>query len=414
MSLVKKPKMTKKRLASLQEIRKHSHGPATPEGRNRIRAANLRHGFYSKDDEAAIRILGEDPADFQKLLEGLCGKETIVDTLQKRLAKRLARAFWRMDRADRMQDGYAVRQSKEEDYKREGRLHVQMMRLKMTSRSWQLLAQSVARPYYVTPPADLEMINNLHKEGLVKDMSQVAVGLFYELREPGMLKPGDPGFQDAETEAKTRHVMQKIRAIFGLAPLPEDGAEACDDIEGQQDAGTTEADVAPAFNPAHADLKVGVTRPEADQAEQQPDFPTVAGPESRVASPESGTPCPEPRVPCPDFRALYPNVTEEQWEAREPVRQLLENLLSRQVRIFDAQHHDLMRQCLAGPSPCERAAEIVPTNPNTDFMQRMENSNFRQVARMTSLLIRLRRQEFQIEDLRKSAASVHITENKAG
>jgi len=53
MSLLKKPRMTEKRLAALAKNRKHSRGPATAQGRERIRTADLRHGFYSKDDTSA-------------------------------------------------------------------------------------------------------------------------------------------------------------------------------------------------------------------------------------------------------------------------------------------------------------------------------------------------------------------------
>ena len=45
----------------------------TDEGRERIRAAHLRHGFYAQAEEVALRALGEDPAQFQELLEGLWG-----------------------------------------------------------------------------------------------------------------------------------------------------------------------------------------------------------------------------------------------------------------------------------------------------------------------------------------------------
>jgi len=217
MSLVKRPRMTEKRLAALQENRKHARGPATAEGRERIRSANLRHGFYSKAGEEALRALGEDPADFRELLEGLLDKKTMGDTLQQRIALRMARALWRMDRADRMLDGHALRKAQEQEYARDGRLHMQMMRLKMTSRSWQWLAQAVARDHYVTSSAELEMMRNLHKEGVAKEMSEVALALFYQLRRPGLPGPGDPNFEDEEQQEQQRRVLDKIKAIFGIA-----------------------------------------------------------------------------------------------------------------------------------------------------------------------------------------------------
>jgi hypothetical protein len=125
MSLLNKRNMAERRLAALRENRKNSRGPLAAD-RERIRAANLTHGYHSKADTAALRALDEDPTDFPKLREGLRGKEIAPHILRERLAGRLARAFLRMDRADRMQDGYALRRAKEENCAREGRLHVQI------------------------------------------------------------------------------------------------------------------------------------------------------------------------------------------------------------------------------------------------------------------------------------------------
>ena len=39
---------------------------------------------------------------------------------------------------------------------------------------------------------------------------------------------------------------------------------------------------------------------------------------------------------------------------KEPLLQFLENIRAWQVEIFEARAHDLMRQWLSGPPPCER------------------------------------------------------------
>jgi hypothetical protein len=368
-------------------VQKLSHGPATPEGRARIRDAHLRHGIYSKSDEVALRALGEDPEDFRELLEGLADDRTAAAALRKCLGEHMARAFWRMRRAYRIQEGCALRQAKEEDATRTGRLHVRMMRLKMISRNWQLLAESVKNPHYITTPHDLKMMQHLHSDGVAKDMSEVALALFYQLQEPGTLRPGDEGFEDAEEAAKTRRVMTKIRGIFGLDPLPDDREDTrgappnAPQQWGRQDAGATGthagtgADAATDFGPTDAD-------PSAATA--------GSGQALEVAPP---TPKTEEANP-------YPDITEEQWAAREDARQFLENILTHQIEMFDAQHHDLLRQSVAGPSPHERAAEIAPTHPNAALMQRIEDSNFRQASRMASLFIRLKRLEKSTDESR--------------
>ncbi len=63
---------------------------------------------------------------------------------QEMLVARQARAVWRGERADRMQEGYALRQAQKVNQSREARVHAQMMRLKMAEGSLKSLAQSVA------------------------------------------------------------------------------------------------------------------------------------------------------------------------------------------------------------------------------------------------------------------------------
>jgi len=66
MSLVKKPRFTEKKLKASRANAKHSRGPVTPAGRERIRVAHLRHGFYSKAEEVPLRALGEDPEEHRE------------------------------------------------------------------------------------------------------------------------------------------------------------------------------------------------------------------------------------------------------------------------------------------------------------------------------------------------------------
>ena len=88
--------------------------------------------------------------------------------------------------------------------------------------------------------------------------------------------------------------------------------------------------------------------------------------------------------------------------------------MTRQVEIFDAQHRELMRQCVNGPTPYERAAQIAPTHPDAPFMQKMEDSNFRQITRLSNLLVRLRREECLRGARRDARKSGKVKENKGG
>ncbi|MFZ0960512.1 MAG: hypothetical protein WAO35_06365 [Terriglobia bacterium] len=332
MSLTKKPTMTKKRVAANQANGKLSHGPATPEGRGRIRAANIRHGFYSQAEAVALTCLGEDPAELERLRQNLHDEKESSRAMRKELADHLVQVVWRWKRAGRQQEGMALRLAKDANLTREDRVHAHMMRLKMTEESLRLLAQSVAREHYVTTPADLEMMKGLHQEGVVKEMAEIALALFCQLQAPGGQENSLDEFE------KARLMVAQAKEIFGI---------------GMSSAFAPPADVAPDFSPAPADLKVGATKEENDER--------------------------------------YPRITAAEWEARERPRHLLENILNRQVEICEAQRLAILKESLAGPSPYERAAEIALVHPDAALMQRMEESSFRQIWRITTLLLKIER-----------------------
>ena len=250
MSLRKKPTITAKRIAASRANGRRSRGPATVAWRENIRAAHLRHGFYAQAEEVAMRVLGEDPAHFQELLEGLWEEHKPVGASQEGLVIRLARATWLMNRADRMQEGYAVRQAQEVNSGRQDRLHARMMRLKITAESLERLAQSVAHEHYVTTPKDLEMMKNLHQEGVLKEMGEIALALFYQLQAPGT---GEDGMDPDE---KSRRALRRLKEIFGLSSdVPPQVNAAPYSGPPQESPQGTQGGVAPEFSPAPADLR---------------------------------------------------------------------------------------------------------------------------------------------------------------
>jgi len=349
MSLTKKRKQTENRLAAIRRSQKLSH---TPGGRERIRAALLRHGYSLQAEEAAMRALGEDPAQFQELLEGLWETYQPSDAAQEGLVIQLAQATWLMNRAIRMQEGYALRQAQEVNRGRQDRLHAKMMRLTMTAESLRLLVQAVAHQHYVTTPADLEKMKNLHQEGVVKEMAENALVLFYQLQVPGTGEDGLDPFEAA------RRMVAQAKEIFGI--------------------GTT------ALSPPPSNLPPDSRPPQ--ESEQYPDAVEEKSDER------------------------YPNITAAEWEARERPRQLLENILTRQVDACEAQRKVLLKESVKGPSPYERAAEIAPTHPNALIMRRTQDSCFREIRRVTNLLLKIkheeRRKEVFEQDHRKRGRSL--------
>jgi hypothetical protein len=168
-------------------------------------------------------------------------------------------------------------------------------------------------------------------------MGEIALMLFYQLQAP------DSGADGIDPEEKSRRALVKFKAIFGLSsdepPKPRSALTPSQPQEAPRKAVETEVDNA----------------------------------------------------------QRYPSVSEAEWERRERPRQLLENILKRQVETCEAlgkAERDGLRK---GPSPFERAAEIAPTLVDSRLMRRMQDSNFREVRRLTNLLLKLKRNAWKMK-----------------
>ena len=364
MSLVKSPRLTEKRRAALRRNSELSSGPKTAAGLARIRQAHWRHGLYSQEEGDALLVLGEDPAAFEELREGLCWKWNPTDILEEQLIARLARAVWLADRADRMQEGQTLRQARQVNRSREGRLHANLMRLKMTSESLRMLAAAVSRKHYVTQPTDLDLMLNLLRDGATTDLGEIALALFYQLEPPGAGKPHV--MTPEEREAEVRAAVVRFRAVFGLYPKPANSP--------------AQGGVAP--HPANASAPAGEN---------------AAAVQGSVA-PEAGPPAvPAPSEEPAGNESQYPAITEAEWAAREPVRHLLEHILKRLARACQAERQAILQEGLKGPSRYERAAEIAPVETRGLGMHRLEDFGFRQIWRITNLLMKMKRQDLELE-----------------
>ncbi len=107
MCLTPKREVTEKKLAANRTNGRKSRGAVTPEGKARAAKANLRHGFYSKANQEVLLALGEDPAAYRRMMKSL--ETDLPEAMEAQIVGRIGRTFWRMQRAERMQDGLAVK-----------------------------------------------------------------------------------------------------------------------------------------------------------------------------------------------------------------------------------------------------------------------------------------------------------------
>jgi hypothetical protein len=205
MSLTPNRKLTEKRLAAHRANARRSRGPVTPAGKARSAAANLRHGFYSQDQDEALVALGEDPRELQRLGESLMDDLQPSAGLETEVVKRMIRALWRMQRSDRIQDGLAVKRvrsgMRQEDLANAPRL----VWIHDTYERLTALGVALRRPDYFPSAAEIQAFEG----GFGREAPAAIQELFPLLRALGQAAPNEPapagdsrGTERSETAAE--------------------------------------------------------------------------------------------------------------------------------------------------------------------------------------------------------------------
>src|SRR5260370_27105293 len=102
---------TERQIEANRRNAQHSTGPTTPEGRAAVRLNGLKHGLCAE----TIVVPGEDPAEFEALLEAYRAEYKSVTPTDEFLVRQLAMADWRLLRLHRIEAGFYSLPHKERD-----------------------------------------------------------------------------------------------------------------------------------------------------------------------------------------------------------------------------------------------------------------------------------------------------------
>ena len=111
MPLTKRPKMTPKKIAANRANAKKSTGPCTAAGKQHTRFNALTHGATARELKATMPLMGEDPAQYDRLREGFLASLPPANFLESYLLENMAETAWRQERLIRNQyamQAYAV------------------------------------------------------------------------------------------------------------------------------------------------------------------------------------------------------------------------------------------------------------------------------------------------------------------
>jgi len=311
MSLVKSPLLTPEKLEANRANARKSQGPATSAGLERMRDSKIQHGAYSEAPDEVLRGLGEDPEEFQELLESLQATWKPADELQARLVRRLARAMWRLERSDRVQERMAVRRVSDAGKEMDRLIRRACEPYEERLANLKALAAAVAPTGFVTRWDVLDLFRTIYGE-------------------------------------KREGIVQEMRVLFSRLLPPAQPAP-------DSTVGQTEPE-------GHFDAKAAEFDNELDERDEEerdpielPDVPIALGAE-RVAAQEQ-------------LQAILQQEIEKVEAARERERQNLQQ----------------------ANTPYFRDGAIPPDPVLAKVVFRMEDSSFRQLSRLTDLLLKLKR-----------------------
>jgi len=84
-------------------------GATTPESEVTPAVADFRKGFFTESRYGLLLALGEEPKEYQRMMECLLEDLQPRPGLESHLVEQMGETFWRMRRAQRMRDGLALK-----------------------------------------------------------------------------------------------------------------------------------------------------------------------------------------------------------------------------------------------------------------------------------------------------------------
>jgi len=123
MALVRK-KVSQKLLAAVRSNGRKSRGPRTESGKRNSSLNAIQHGAFAQVSLAHMQALGEDPADFAKLLESLRQAFNPQDGVEQVLVAGIAHLYWRLFRLHRGEAGFLAARRRSLQADREWRAHL--------------------------------------------------------------------------------------------------------------------------------------------------------------------------------------------------------------------------------------------------------------------------------------------------
>ena len=222
MALIKNHKKTEENRAARRRNSRQSQGATSTEGKERSRAANLKHGYYSQLRDEALVALGEDPAALAALVAGAHDQFEPANAMQAAMAEHLAHLHWRMLRAERLQESSMVLQIQRVEDRRRQQAQQYRYAYSDLHEFLGMTGAAVGRPDFYALPCFIGACTAAMKHSTRSSMKEI-LHLLYRLRRPQRFTdpppPPMPESLDDESWALGPELFAKVEKP--CAPHPE-------------------------------------------------------------------------------------------------------------------------------------------------------------------------------------------------
>ena len=177
----------------------------TPQREVTPAVADFRRRFFTDSRYGLLAALGEEPEEYQRMMESLLEDLQPRPGLETHLAEQMGETFWRMRRAQNMRDGLALRSIQRKVQGEEMRASTEACKVFEAVEPFERLKEALSRRGQGPTAAEIKEFEKSHKDDSSQRMQEF-ITLLNSLNEP---------MEEPERKAARREARKQ------LAPLME-------------------------------------------------------------------------------------------------------------------------------------------------------------------------------------------------
>ena len=371
-----------------------------------------------------MRALGEDPAELAALIDATHEDWRPANAFQARIAERLARLLWRMERAERLQESLAAQPVQRQEKHRQAVAEALRRQTMPQLDILELLREDAADPRYYTARGFFRDFCAAFGKQVKDEREKEILLLMHRLRKPPEVadEPGKTAAGPGKVAAGAGAGRSPLVGPSGARPertLEPGGARCRDVLVGPNGArpewtGEEGGDPSPDLLVGASGARPGGT-PSGTREQVRPEGGVVAdgppqGSAAAAAPPKEDVYLSEmAEYDDDDFPVPWPNIAVAEGRERDDLRLELVGKANSLRKVIQAALEQALEEQEAPLSRLERDGLQATPHPHAELMRREEESCFRQFVRLGNFLMKLQNHAAKREE--NEGSSGYVDEN---